>query len=157
MGSLGLPVKKMKILATVAIAARAGMPDFDDAIAIEEIADNNTVFDEGRDAMLQAINHAIRADSAASEERSELFDGSGDDDGEFVSTLERAKRNQKVGVCGQSKVHSELLSEMIDYSFERKENKKAEEPEDYKKYVYTGRTKAEDGEFPFLFSLRSNE
>ena len=77
-----------------------------------------------------------------------MFDGSGDLD--FSSTLERAKRNQLVGVCGQSKAHSELLSSIIDYSYERREDKKAEEPEDYKKYVYTGRAKAEEGEFPFF-------
>ena len=43
----------MKILTTVAIAARAGLPDFDDAIAVVEIADKNAFFEEGRDAMLQ--------------------------------------------------------------------------------------------------------
>ena len=43
----------MKILTTVAIAARAGLPNFDDAAAIEQIADNDRFFEEGRDVMLQ--------------------------------------------------------------------------------------------------------
>ena len=132
----------MKLLPTVIALARAGLPTFDDAESVVQMEDNDTSFSKGKDAMLEAINVAIRKDFEEAGDRSETFDG--------VSALERAKRNQLIGVCGQSQVHSEVLKTAIDYSYEKRSNKSAEEPDDYKKYIYTGREKAEDGEFPFF-------
>ena len=132
----------MKLLSTVLALARGGLPSFDDVENVVQLADSETSYSKGKDAMLEAINLAIRKDFEEADDRSEDFDG--------VSALERAKRNQLIGTCGQSQVHSEVLKAAIEYSYEKRSNKSAEEPEDYKKYIYTGREKAEDGEFPFF-------
>ena len=45
----------MKLLATLAVSTRAGLPGFDDVSNLIELADNDNFFEQGKDVMLQGL------------------------------------------------------------------------------------------------------